>query len=110
MHWWSWANPGGGLKQWPPTGHRKIQLSAPAIIEAWYLGQETGTALARVLFGEVNPAVNYPLALPVRLGSCRCITTTNPPPSAATPSPIPRLSTLWFWFELHPIRLQRFNL
>ncbi len=28
----------------------------PAILEGWYLGQETGTAVARVLFGEVNPS------------------------------------------------------
>ena len=32
-----------------------IADNVPAIVDAWYLGQETGMALARVLFGDVNP-------------------------------------------------------
>jgi len=33
----------------------------PAIVEGWYLGQATGTALAEVLFGEVNPGGKLPV-------------------------------------------------
>jgi beta-glucosidase len=36
----------------------------PAILMAWYFGMEGGHALARVLFGEVNPGGKMPLTTP----------------------------------------------
>ena len=35
----------------------------PALVDAWYSGQEGGTALAQLLFGEFNPSGKLPVSL-----------------------------------------------
>lgn len=39
----------------------------PAIVQSWYLGSESGNALANVLSGRVNPSGKLPFTFPVRL-------------------------------------------
>src|SRR5881296_4194356 len=40
----------------------------PAIVEAWFLGVETGPALAGVLFGDVSPSGKLPVTFPRAVG------------------------------------------
>lgn len=41
--------------------------SVNALVHAWYGGNETGNAIADVLFGDVNPSAKLPLSFPKRV-------------------------------------------
>ena len=51
-----------------PLAITKISEQAPAIVHGWILGQETGTAVADVLFGDVNPSGKLPVSIPRSVG------------------------------------------
>ena len=45
-----------------------ISEYTPAIVEAWYLGNQTGNAVAQVLFGDYNPSGKLPVTFPRSVG------------------------------------------
>jgi beta-glucosidase len=55
-----------------PLSINEIAAHAPAIVECWYLGQETGRAVADVLFGKVNPSGKLTVTIPRSVGQLPC--------------------------------------
>jgi beta-glucosidase len=51
-----------------PNSINYIAENVPAILEGWYLGQETGTAVAEILFGDYNPGGKLPITVPRSAG------------------------------------------
>jgi beta-glucosidase len=51
-----------------PISIRNLTAKAAAIFECWYLGQETGRALAEALFGDLNPGGKLPITIPRSVG------------------------------------------
>jgi beta-glucosidase len=55
-----------------PLAITNLHERVPAILECWYLGQETGYAVADVLFGDYNPAGKLPISFPRSAGHLPC--------------------------------------
>lgn len=51
-----------------PLSVNYIVQNVPAIIEGWYMGQETGIAAADIIFGDVNPSGKLTITFPKSVG------------------------------------------
>lgn len=51
-----------------PHSINSLAKKVPAIVEGWYMGQETGTAVADILFGDVNPSGKLTITVPKSAG------------------------------------------
>jgi beta-glucosidase len=56
------------LQHGRPNSINYIAENVPAILDGWYLGQEGGTAVADVIFGDYNPAGRLPITVPRSVG------------------------------------------
>jgi beta-glucosidase len=61
-----------------PNSLNQVHAHVPAIVECWYLGQETGCAVADVLFGDHSPAGKLPISVPRSAGHIPCFYNHKP--------------------------------
>jgi len=55
-----------------PLSINYLEKNVPAILECWYLGQESGNAVADVLFGDYNPGGKLAVSFPRSAGHIPC--------------------------------------
>ncbi len=55
-----------------PISMPAVAAKADAILEGWSMGQETGTAAADVLLGDVNPSGKLTITVPMSVGNLPC--------------------------------------
>ncbi|MHB8579969.1 MAG: glycoside hydrolase family 3 N-terminal domain-containing protein [Ignavibacteriaceae bacterium] len=55
-----------------PNSFNYVNNNVSSILECWYLGQETGLAVADVLFGNYNPGGKLPISIPRSVGHIPC--------------------------------------
>ncbi|ODQ82782.1 glycoside hydrolase family 3 protein [Babjeviella inositovora NRRL Y-12698] len=51
----------------PVTLSAEVVAKTPALLQAWFGGNETGNVIANILFGDVNPSGKLPLTWPKKL-------------------------------------------
>lgn len=55
-----------------PISLTNVENYSKAILNCWYLGQETGNSIADVIFGEYNPGGKLPISFPRSAGHVPC--------------------------------------
>ena len=71
----------------------------PAVLQAWYPGMEGGNALARVLFGDVNPSGKLPATFPKKLADSPPHALGNYPGTNGTMTYTEGLLVGYRWFD-----------
>lgn len=61
-----------------PLSISNLATKSKALLECWYLGSETGNAIANVLSGEVNPSGKLPISFPRSVGHIPCFYNYKP--------------------------------
>jgi beta-glucosidase len=51
-----------------PLAITHLVRKVPVVYECWYLGQETGVAVAEAMFGDLNPGGKLPITIPRSVG------------------------------------------
>jgi beta-glucosidase len=78
----------------------------PALLQAWYPGMEGGNALAKVLFGDVNPSGKLPATFPKKLSDSPAHQMDNYPGSNGTVTYAEGLLVGYRWFDTKNIEPQ----
>jgi beta-glucosidase len=82
-----------------PLSIPELARSAPAILDGFYLGEQTGDAVAAALFGDVSPSGRLPVSVPRSVGTLPIY--YNYKPSARRPYLFEDPTPLWpFGFGL----------
>jgi beta-glucosidase len=71
----------------------------PAVLQAWYSGSEGGNALARILFGDVNPSGKLPCTFPKRLEDSPAHALNAYPGTNGTVNYVEGLLVGYRWFD-----------
>jgi beta-glucosidase len=78
----------------------------PSVLQAWFPGMEGGNALARVLFGEVNPSGKLPATFPKKLSDSPAHALGNYPGTNGTVTYGEGLLVGYRWFDTKQIEPQ----
>ncbi len=74
------------------------------LIEAWYPGQEDGTAIAAILYGDVNPSGKLPLTFPRTADGIPTSTAAQWPGVNGKSTYIEKLHVGYRWYDAHHVQ------
>ncbi len=75
-----------------------------SVLEAWYPGEEDGTAIASVLFGKTDPGGHLPMTFPASASATPLTTTAEYPGVNGVVSYSDGLDVGYRWYEVHHVQ------